>query len=173
MRPKKRTATCLCEPRDPRVLVLVLVSCCLSLTFAHLAMASIAFAQTSTGVIRGEVQDSSGTVMVDVRVKLVDQATNQSWEQTTNEEGFFEFRALPFGKYKVEVEHSGFIKQVVEDVALQVAQTESLKVRLQVGSVNESIIVQATVDCSRLRTQPYLKLSMTSGSWSCRLTGVM
>jgi len=121
---------------------MVLVSCCLSLTFAHLAMASIAFAQTSTGVIRGEVQDSSGTVMVDVRVKLVDQATNQSWEQTTNEEGFFEFRALPFGKYKVEVEHSGFIKQVVEDVALQVAQTESLKVRLQVGSVNESIIVQ-------------------------------
>ena len=80
--------------------------------------------------------------MVDVRVKLVDQATNQSWEQTTNEDGFFEFRALPFGKYRVEVEHSGFIKQVVEDVALQVAQTESLKVRLQVGSVNESIIVQ-------------------------------
>jgi len=106
-------------------------------------MPSIALAQTASGVIRGEVQDSTGNVMIDVRVKLVDQATNQSWEQTTNEEGFFEFRALPFGKYMVEVGHSGFMKQVIEDVALQVAQTESLKVRLQVGSLNESIIVQA------------------------------
>src|SRR4030095_15637679 len=139
---KGMRATLACEPWPARILVLVFISCCLGLTFPHLAMPSLVLAQTSTGVIRGEVQDSTGTVMIDVRVKLVDHATNQSWEQNTNEEGFFEFRALPFGKYRVEVEHSGFIKQVVEDVALQVAQTESLKVRLQVGSVNESIIVQ-------------------------------
>src|SRR6476659_3768241 len=130
---KEMRATLASEPWPARILVLVFISCCLGLTFALLAMPSIALAQTSTGVIRGEVQDSNGTVMIDVRVKLVDQATNQSWEQTTNEQGFFEFRALPFGKYKVEVEHSGFMKQVVEDVALQVAQTETLKVRLQLG----------------------------------------
>ena len=140
---KEIRATVACEPWPARILVLVFISCCLGLTFAHLAMPAIALAQTATGVIRGEVQDSTGGVLIDVHVKLVDQGTNQSWEQTTNEEGFFEFRALPFGNYRVEVEHPGFMKEVIEDVALQVAQTESLKVTLQVGSVNESIVVQA------------------------------
>ena len=110
---------------------------------SYLAMTSFVLAQTATGVIRGTVQDPTGAVLIDVHVMLVDQARNQSWEQTTNEEGFFEFRALPFGNYRVELEHPGFKKAVIEDVALQVAQTKSLKVTLQVGSVNESIVVQA------------------------------
>jgi hypothetical protein len=60
-------------------------------------MTSFVLAQTATGVIRGTVQDPTGAVLIDVHVRLVDQARNQNWEQTTNEEGFFEFRALPFG----------------------------------------------------------------------------
>ncbi|MCM3903002.1 MAG: carboxypeptidase-like regulatory domain-containing protein [Pyrinomonadaceae bacterium] len=50
---------------------------------------------------------------------------------------------MPFGNYRVELEHPGFTKAVIEDVALQVTQTKGLKVTLQVGSVNESIVVQA------------------------------
>jgi hypothetical protein len=50
---------------------------------------------------------------------------------------------LPFGNYRVELKHPGFKKGVIEDVALQVSQTESLKITLQVGSVKESIVVQA------------------------------
>jgi hypothetical protein len=45
--------------------------------------------------------------------------------------------------YRLELNHPSFKKQVIEDVALQVAQTESLKVTLQVGSMNESFVVQA------------------------------
>ena len=55
----------------------------------------------------------------------------------------FEFRALPFGNYRIELDHPGFTKAVIEDVALQVAQTVSVNVTLQVGSVTESIVVQA------------------------------
>jgi hypothetical protein len=111
--------------------------------FSYLAMTSFVLAQTATGVIRGTVQDPTGAVLIDVHAMLVDQARNQSWEQTTNAEGFFEFRALPFGNYRVELEYPGFEKEVIENVALQVAQTKSLKVTLQVGSVSESIVVQA------------------------------
>jgi hypothetical protein len=106
-------------------------------------MTSFVLAQTATGVIRGTVQDPTGAVLIDVHVILVDQARNQSWEQTTNAEGFFEFRALPFGNYRVELGHQGFTRAVIEDVALQVVQTKSLNVTLQIGSVNESIVVQA------------------------------
>jgi len=108
-----------------------------------LAIPPLLVAQTATGVIRGTVQDVTGAVLIDVHVRLIEEARNQTWEQTTNEEGFFEFRALPFGKYRVEVEHPRFKKEVIENLALQVAQTQSLTVTLQVGSVNESTVVHA------------------------------
>jgi outer membrane receptor protein involved in Fe transport len=113
------------------------------LMVSYLAMTSFALAQTDTGVIRGTVQDLTGAVFIDVHVTLVGQATNQTWKQTTNKEGLFEFRALPFGKYRVEVEHPQFKKEVIENVVLRVAQTESLTVILQVGSSKESIEVRA------------------------------
>jgi hypothetical protein len=109
----------------------------------YLATASFAVAQTATGVIRGTIQDPSGAVLVNVHVILHDEATNQSREQTTNQEGSFEFRALLFGKYTLKVEHPGFLKEVIENIPLQVAETESLKVTLQIGPVNESIVVTA------------------------------
>src|SRR6185503_9611255 len=115
----------------------------ISWIFPYLAMTSFVLAQTATGVIRGTVQDPTGAILIDVHVMLVDKARNQSWEQTTNEEGFFEFRALPLGHYRVELEQDGFKKGVIEDVTLQVAQTESLKVTLDVGSVSESVVVPA------------------------------
>ena len=111
--------------------------------FLYLAMTSFVLAQTATGVVRGTVQDSTGGVLIHVHVRLIDEARNQEREQTTNEEGFFEFRALPLGNYRVEVQHPQFKKEAIEGVVLQVAQTENLEVTLQVGPVNESVVVQA------------------------------
>lgn len=115
----------------------------ISWIFSYLAMTSFVLAQTATGVIRGTVQDSTGGVLIHVQVRLIDEARNQEREQTTNEEGFFEFRALPLGNYRVEVEHPQFKKGVIDGVALQVAETKNLRVTLQVGSINESVVVQA------------------------------
>ena len=98
--------------------------------FSYLAMTSFVLAQTATGVIRGTVQDSAGSVLIQVRVRLIDEARNQEREQTTNDEGFFEFRALPLGNYRVEVEHPQFKKQAIEGVVLQVAETKNLRVIL-------------------------------------------
>ena len=108
-----------------------------------LATTSLVLAQTVTGVIRGTVQDRTGAVLIDAHVTLRDEARNQIREQTTNEEGFFEFRALPFGNYTVELEHPRFMKEVIQNIALQVAQTQELKIALQLGPVIQSIVVQA------------------------------
>ena len=74
---------------------------------------------------------------------LVDEATNQSREQRTNEEGFFEFRTLRFGTYRIEAERPGFKKEVIGNVALEVAQTAVVNIALQVGTRHESIGVHA------------------------------
>jgi len=109
----------------------------------YLATSSFLLAQTSTGVIRGVVQDVTGAILVDVHVTLVDTARNLSWKQITNNEGLFEFRALSFGNYRIEVEHPRFKKEVIEDLTLQVAETQILRLTLQVGAVKESLVVQA------------------------------
>ena len=70
-------------------------------------------------------------------------ARGQRWDQTTNSEGFFEFRALPFGDYGLQLERVGFKKEAITDIGLQVAQTVTLNVTLQVGSLAESIRVPA------------------------------
>ena len=108
-----------------------------------LAGTSLALAQTASGVIRGTVQDTTRAVISDVHVTLADEGRNQRRDQTTNGEGFFEFRALPFGAYRLEFERPGFKKQVITDVGLEVAQIETLSVTLQVGSLAESIGVKA------------------------------
>jgi hypothetical protein len=59
--------------------------------FSYLAMTSFVLAQTATGVIRGTVQDPTGAVLIDVHVMLVDQARNQSWEQTRMRKVFLSF----------------------------------------------------------------------------------
>ena len=101
-------------------------------------------AQTATSTIQGIVKDDTGAVIVGTRVKLTNEGTAQSREQVSNSEGYFEFRALPRGEYTLEAELSGFKKQVVTHIALEVAQTQSVPVVLQVGGVSESVEVQAS-----------------------------
>src|SRR5262245_8551514 len=101
-------------------------------------------AQTATGTIQGTVKDETGAVVVGAKVRVTDQATNQSREQTSNQEGVFEFRALPHGDYTLEAEHAGFKKQVITGIPLQVAQTQTLQVALQIGGVAEAVEVRAT-----------------------------
>src|SRR5260370_39227066 len=105
-----------------------------ALTVLLLAVVS-AHAQTATGVIQGTVKDDTGAVIVGVRVKLTDQATNQTREQNTNAEGIFEFRALPRGDYTIEAEHAGCTRQVITNNPLQLAITQSCLVNIQAGGL--------------------------------------
>ena len=110
--------------------------------FSYFAMTSFVLAQTATGVIRGTVQDRTGAVLVDAHVTLRDEATSQTREQTTNQVGLFDFQALPFGSYTLEVDHPQFTKQVTQNIVLQVAETKDLTVTLQVGAADQSVVVQ-------------------------------
>jgi len=114
-----------------------------ALFFVLLPLVVSVQAQTATGVIQGTIKDGTGAVIVGAKVKLTDQATNQSREQNSSEEGIFEFRALPRGDYALHAEQQGFKQQVVSNIALQVAQTQNLEVVLQLGGVAESVEVQA------------------------------
>jgi len=109
-----------------------------------LAAASAAYAQTISGSITGTVLDSSGNVIVSVPVKLIAERTGEERSSVTNENGDFLFPALQPGAYTIRVEQPGFKPFQKTGNMLSAAERLSAgNITLQVGSVSESITVEA------------------------------
>ena len=66
-----------------------------------MSMAGSAAAQTFTGGLRGAVRDANG-VIPGVTVQIVNEATNQTREAISNEQGEYNFAAVPPGTYTVK-----------------------------------------------------------------------
>ncbi|MEO7653784.1 MAG: carboxypeptidase regulatory-like domain-containing protein [Bryobacteraceae bacterium] len=112
--------------------------------FVFLAGVSVALGQTSTGVIQGTIRDETGASIAGARVRLTNHGNNQVREQLSNDDGIFEFPALPRGDYSLEAERAGFKRQVTTSINLQVAQIQDLPMILQIGGVTESVEVKAS-----------------------------
>lgn len=102
-----------------------------------------AAAQNATGTLDGRVADSSGAAVPGANVTVANQATNVHWSLTTNAEGRFYQRYLQPGLYSVTVEKGGFKKYLQRDILLDVEQTVSLNIPLEVGEVTTTVQVEA------------------------------
>ncbi|HXW89226.1 MAG TPA: carboxypeptidase regulatory-like domain-containing protein [Terriglobales bacterium] len=103
------------------------------------------FAQTTigTGSIVGIVTDPSGAVVAGAKVAVTNLSTGRKINLTTNNAGAFNSGALVPGNYGTRVTASGF-SSVESQVTVQVGNTASVNVRLQVGQENQVVEVQAT-----------------------------
>lgn len=104
-------------------------------------LAPLALAQSETGTITGRVIDSSGAVIPNALVQLVN--TNQGTETTTktNKSGLYVIPNTQPGRYRMRVEHDGF--KIADLVGLTVNVHDSLEenFKLELGSVSESVTV--------------------------------
>jgi hypothetical protein len=114
-----------------QALILVAASCC-----------SVAFAQEETAALNGLVTDHDGLVVAGVRVQALNAGTNVSYLTDTNETGLYNFPTLPVGTYKVTATKDGFQQAVRPGVELHVSDVISLNFSLQLGSVDQSVIVE-------------------------------
>src|SRR5580700_3618396 len=105
-----------------------------------LALAQPSFGQTF-GEITGVVTDSTGGVVVNATVTVVNPQTNATRTATTNASGNYAFPALLPGTYDVKVEAQGFQAEVRNGVQLQVQQEARLDFQLKVGSLTEAVQV--------------------------------
>jgi hypothetical protein len=101
------------------------------------------FAQTPTGEVNGTVVDSSGGTVPGADVKAINQDTNIVSETNTNQDGAFTIVNLPPGNYVLTVEKAGFKSITLPVFALDVDQTLTEKLALQVGSSSETVTVTA------------------------------
>ena len=103
-------------------------------------VSSTAWAQTFTGGVRGAVRDSGG-VVPGVTVTLLNEGNGASRNAVSNEQGQYNFAAVPPGLYTVKAELAGF--KTYENKALRVAAQQflTLDIGLEVGQLQETITV--------------------------------
>jgi hypothetical protein len=100
----------------------------------------IVLAQTQYGTVSGRVLDSTGAVVPDAKVALLDTSKNTKQELLTNGEGLYVFANVAAGNYTVSVEKNGFKKASVK-FTLDVAERRTLDVTLEVGPITDTVSV--------------------------------
>jgi hypothetical protein len=98
-------------------------------------------AQVSTGTIVGVVQDSTGGVLSGATVTVTHLATGQIRTTHTNDQGEFNAQFMPLGTYSVAVTAPGYQTKVLSGITLQVDQTANLTIKLEIGSVSQTVEV--------------------------------
>ena len=98
-------------------------------------------AQAVKGELLGNITDQSGLALPGVTVTITEQNTNISYTTNTNESGYYIFPSLKDGTYRVAAELSGFKKVVREGVIVAVNTTVRVDLKLEVGTMQESVTV--------------------------------
>ena len=100
-------------------------------------------AQTDRANLEGTVTDTTGAIVSNAKVKITAHATLQIQEKVTNSSGYFRFPGIAIGIYTIEISRDGFKTKLIEDVELQVGETHTTDVQLDVGSVDPRVEVRA------------------------------
>jgi hypothetical protein len=112
--------------------------------FAALAVAPSLQAQQTLGGITGTVTDTSGGVLADTTVTIVNDQTTLTRTQKTNDSGTYDFVNLPIGTYTMTFTHDGFQSQKIPSITVQGDRTATVNATLKVGEVGSTVTVQAT-----------------------------
>ena len=106
-------------------------------------LALTAVGQTTTGALKGTVNDPGGAVVAGATVTIVNNATGAERTAVGNSEGAFDFQALQPGTYTISIEAKGFRKAVARDILVSVGSTADVKIALEIGLANETVTVIA------------------------------
>ena len=93
--------------------------------------------------ILGTVTDPSGASVPNVAVTLTNRDTGVARSVTTNADGTYIAPNLHIGQYKAKVEATGFKQVEQTDIVLQVGDRTRLDFKLEIGSTQEQVTVEA------------------------------
>ena len=111
---------------------------------AALLATSTALAQ-STATLQGTVTDSKGAVVPNATVLVRNRNTSSERTTQTDNDGNYQFAALPVGVYTIEVRLQGFKTQVADQVTVEVAKTVIQNFQMDVGAITEQVLVSSDV----------------------------
>ena len=100
-------------------------------------------AQSSSSGVNGVVTDQNGAVVSGAKVVLVNVATNVERATVSNGSGNYFFAEVPPARYMLIFTAVGFQKETIAGFDVDVAQVVTINASLKVGSVQQSVTVQA------------------------------
>lgn len=107
--------------------------------------AAISSAQESRGVIAGRVADPTDAAIAGAQVRATSVETGIATAAVSSASGAFRLPFLIPGVYRVTGELAGFKKLSLDSVEVRVGETLDLVLRLEVGSVSETLEVSGAV----------------------------
>ena len=100
-------------------------------------------AQTSTADLAGSVSDPAGAVIPEAQVMITNLASGDIRRASSNTSGEFTIAGLQPGTYTLDVSHNGFEHYKAEGLVLHVGDRKAIQIKLQIGSVSETVSVNA------------------------------
>ena len=101
--------------------------------------------QEFRATVTGHVVDPSSAAVPTALIQIRNLGTNEVATATTDSQGNYSIPFLKPGSYSLTAEAKGFKKVTQENFTLNVGQTATLNLTLEVGSVTESMTVTADV----------------------------
>lgn len=118
-------------------IVVVLLSACV------LMLVLPVHAQSTNGVLNGQVVDPSNSVIVGADIVAINDVTGVQYTTQTNGEGLYVLPNLPPGPYRLQVSKFGFKTIIKPDITLNVQDALALNFTLPVGSYSEVVTVES------------------------------
>jgi hypothetical protein len=107
------------------------------------------FGQADRANVTGSVQDMSGALIAGAQLELTQAQSGLRRVTETTGSGAFALASLPVGEWRLSVRKTGFRPYVVDPLTLQVGQTRTVDVRLEVATVETAVEVADTAPLSR------------------------
>jgi hypothetical protein len=106
-----------------------------------LLQSQYAFGQADEGTITGTVQDTTGAVVPNAQVTLLNTDQGITLQTRTNGNGGYTFSPVRIGHYSVSVTAKGFSKTTQQNLTVNVSQTLMINIQLKLGAATETVEV--------------------------------
>ena len=113
----------------------------LALLMLALAIPAMIFAQSNSSALSGVVRDPSSAVITGAEITVSNMDTGLTRTATSNASGVYRVGELNPGSYQITASMTGFSRETRKDVTLLVGQELSVNFALQVGAVEQEIII--------------------------------
>jgi hypothetical protein len=112
------------------------------LVFVYLACLAV-YRADELAAVTGLVTDPHGRSVPGVTVLITNLNTNVASRTVTNDQGIYRVPSLQPGIYRITIDKDGFKSIVKSGIELHVQDVASINFELQIGSVNETVTVEA------------------------------
>jgi hypothetical protein len=116
------------------------------------SIAGILQAQSVNATLTGRITDPSKSVIADAKVTATNINTRIDYEGTTNDAGIYRVANLLPGTYRMQIEKPGFKTVIKPEMILHVQDVLEVNFEMALGSVAESVTVEAGAPTVELAT---------------------